>query len=82
MDSSVNEFTSLNIGGKIPIGNSPLGLNIRNFSNYSITNTVINNLKNTTTTLSQNNEIALEWETDSLFIEIGAEIGYLSLIHI
>ena len=76
MDSSVNEFTSLNIGGKIPIGNSPLGLNIRNFSNYSITNTVINNLKNTTTTLSQNNEIALEWETDSLFIEIGAEIGY------
>jgi len=76
MDSSVNEFSSLNIGGKIPIANSPLGLNIRNFSNYSITNNVIDNLKNTTSTLSQSNEIALEWETDSLFIEIGAEISY------
>jgi len=76
MDSSVNEFSSLNIGGKIPIANSPLGLNIRNFSNYSITNNVIDNLKNTTSTLSQSNEIALEWETDSLFIKIGAEISY------
>ena len=47
-----------------------------NASNYNITNSIIDNLKNETTTLSQSNEISLEWETDSAFIEIGGEISY------
>jgi hypothetical protein len=76
IDSSANQYTSFNIGGKIPIGNTPLGLNLRNFSNYNITHNIINNINNKTTTLSQSNEIALEWDTDSVFIEIGAEISY------
>lgn len=76
MDSSSNEFTSLYFGGKIPIGNTPLGIRIRNSSSYNITNSIIDRLKNTTTTLSQSNEISFEWETDSLFFEIGAEISY------
>ena len=41
-----------------------------------ITNSIIDRLKNTTTTLSQSNEISFEWETDFTFIEIGAEISY------
>jgi hypothetical protein len=76
IDSAVNQYTSYNLGGKIPLGNSPLGINIRNFSSHNITNSVINGFRNQTTTLSQNNELTLEWETDSLFIEIGAEISY------
>ena len=76
LDSSANEFTSFYIGGKIPIGNSPLGVRLSNASNYNITNSIIDNLKNETTTLSQSNEISLEWETDSAFIEIGGEISY------
>jgi outer membrane receptor protein involved in Fe transport len=76
MDSSSNEFTSFYFGGKIPIGNTPLGIRIRNSSSYNITNSIIDRLKNTTTTLSQSNEISFEWETDSLFFEIGAEISY------
>ncbi|MAJ06756.1 MAG: hypothetical protein CL827_07860 [Crocinitomicaceae bacterium] len=76
LDSSTNEFASFYIGGKIPIGNSPLGVRLSNASNYNITNSIIENLKNETTTLSQSNEISLEWETDSAFIEIGGEISY------
>ena len=76
LDSSANEFASFYIGGKIPIGNSPLGVRLSNASNYNITNSIIDNLKNETTTLSQSNEISLEWETDSAFIEIGGEISY------
>jgi len=76
MDSIANEFTSLYVGGKIPLGNTPLGINLSNSSNYNITNSIIDRLKNTTTTLSQSNEISLEWETDSTFLEIGAEISY------
>ena len=76
MDSSANEFASLYVGGKIPIGNTPLGINLNNSSNYNITNSIIDRLKNTTTTLSQSNEISLEWETDSTFLQIGAEISY------
>jgi len=76
MDSSSNEFTSFYFGGKIPIGNTPLGIRIRNSSSYNITNSIIDRLKNTTTTLSQSNEISFDWETDSLFFEIGAEISY------
>mgnify|MGYP007000342904 len=68
LDSSTNEFASFYIGGKIPIGNSPLGVRLSNASNYNITNSIIENLKNETTTLSQSNEISLEWETDSAFI--------------
>ena len=64
------------LGGKIPIGNIPLGIRISNSSNYNITNSIIDRLKNTTTTLSQSNEVSLEWETDSTFLEIGAEISY------
>ena len=74
MDSGSNEFTSFYFGGKIPIGNTPLGIRMRNSSSYNITNSLIDRLKNTTTTLSQSNEISFEWETDSLFLEIGAEI--------
>lgn len=76
LDSNANEFASFYIGGKIPIGNSPLGVRLNNASNYNITNSIIDNLKNETTTLSQSNEISLEWETDSAFIEIGGEISY------
>ena len=76
LDSSTNEFASFYIGGKIPIGNSPLGVRLSNASNYNITNSIIDNLKNETITLSQSNEISLEWETDSAFIEIGGEISY------
>ena len=36
MDSSANEFASLYAGGKIPIGNTPLGINFRNSSNWVI----------------------------------------------
>ncbi len=53
-----------------------MGLNIRNFSSYNVTNSVVDRFKNETTTLSQSNELTLEWETDSLFIEIGAEISF------
>ena len=76
MDSTANEFTSFYIGGKIPLGNSPLGIRISNSSNYNITNSVIGSLKNITTTLSQANEISFEWDTDSTYIEIGGELSY------
>jgi hypothetical protein len=76
MDSTANEFTSFYIGGKIPLGNSPLGIRISNSSNYNITNSVIGSLKNVTTTLSQANEISFEWDTDSTYIEIGGELSY------
>ena len=66
----------LTIGGKIPLGNSPLGIRISNSSNYNITNSVIGSLKNVTTTLSQANEISFEWDTDSTYIEIGGELSY------
>jgi hypothetical protein len=74
--SSTNQFSSFNLGGKVPLGNSSLGLNIRNFSSYNVTNSVVDRFENETTTLSQSNELTLEWETDSLFIEIGAEISF------
>ena len=76
LDSGSNDFTSFYFGGKIPIGNTPLGIRMRNSSSYNITNSIIDRLKNTTTTLSQSNEISFEWESDSLFLELGAEISY------
>ena len=60
----------------IPIGNSPFGVRLGNFSNYNITNSVISGFKNTTTTLSQSNEISLEFDIDSAFFEIGAGIDF------
>ncbi|MBM78737.1 MAG: hypothetical protein CL846_09665 [Crocinitomicaceae bacterium] len=71
-----NIYSSLNFGGKVPIGNSPLGLNYRNFSNYNVTNNIISDFRNITTTLSQSNSIGFEWDSDSIFFEIGAEISY------
>ena len=37
MDSSANEFASLYVGGKIPIGNTPLGINLNNSSVFNLT---------------------------------------------
>ena len=76
IENANNQFTSFNAGGMIPIGNSPFGLRLGNFSNYNITNSVISGFKNTTTTLSQSNEISLEFDIDSAFFEIGAGIDF------
>lgn len=70
------QFNSLNLGGKIPIGNSPLGLRGGVFSSYNITKNIINELENTTKTFSNMAELSLEYETDSIFIEFGAEYSF------
>ena len=71
-----NSYSSLNFGGKSALGRSPLVLNFRNYTSYSKNNSIIENIYNTNTTLSQGNEISFEWDTDSLFFEIGTEISY------
>ena len=70
------QFNSFNFGGKIPIGNTPLGLRGGTFTSYNITKNIIDGLENTTKTLSNMAELSLEFETDSLFFEIGAELSY------
>ena len=72
----VNQYSSLNFGGKLPIGNSPLGFKFRNYSAFNITNSIISRNENTTTTLVQSNEISFELDTDSVMFEIGAELSY------
>lgn len=81
IDHANNQFSSFNAGGKIPIGNSPFGISLNNFSNYNITNSIISGFNNTTTTLSQSNEISFEWDTDSTFFEIGAQVSYSNPIN-
>ena len=70
------QFNSFNLGGKIPIGNTPLGLRGGTFTAYNITKNVIDGLENTTKTFSNRADLSLEFETDSLFFEIGAELSY------
>ena len=71
-----NTYSSLNFGGKVPLGRTSLGLNFRNFSSYNITNSIVERVENATTTLSQSNELSLEWDADSIFFEFGAEVSY------
>ena len=70
------QFNSFNLGGKIPIGNTPLGLRGGTFTAYNITKNIIDGLENTTKTFSNRADLSLEFETDSLFFEIGAELSY------
>ena len=70
------QFNNFNLGGKIPIGNTPLGLRGGTFTSYNITKNIIDGLENTTKTFSNMAELSLEFETDSLFFEIGAELSY------
>ena len=60
------------MGGKIPIGNTP-GTE-RRFTSYNITKNIIDGLENTTKTFSNMAELSLEFETDSVFFEIGQTI--------
>ena len=46
------------------------------FTSYNITKNIIDGLENTTKTFSNMAELSLEFETDSLFFEIGAELSY------
>ena len=70
------QFNNFNLGGKIPIGNTPLGVRGGTFTSYNITKNIIDGLENTTKTFSNMAELSLEFETDSLFFEIGAELSY------
>ena len=70
------QFNSLNLGGKIPLGNTPLGLRGGFFTSYNITKNIIDGLENTTKTFSNTTELSIEYETDSIFLEFGAEYSY------
>ena len=70
------QFNNLNLGGKLPLGNTFLKLRGRLSSQYNITKNIIDGLENTTKTFSNTSELSIEYETDSIFIEIGAEYSY------
>ncbi len=70
------EFGWFGFGGKMSLGNTPFGISSRNNFNYSETKNLINDALNETTTYSTSSELSLEWDTDSTFIEIGAEFSY------
>ena len=70
------QFNNLNLGGKIPLGNSFFNLRGRLSSQYNITKNIIDGLENSTKTFSNTSELSIEYETDSVFIEIGAEYSY------
>ena len=70
------QFNNLNLGGKIPLGNTPLGLRGGFFTSYNITKNIIDGLENTTKTFSNTTELSIEYETDSIFLEFGAEYSY------
>ena len=70
------QFNNLNLGGKVPLGNSPLGLRGGFYTSYNITKNIIDGLENTTKTFSNTTELSIEYETDSIFLEFGAEYSY------
>ena len=70
------QFNNLNLGGKVPLGNTPLGLRGGFFTSYNITKNIIDGLENTTKTFSNTTELSIEYETDSIFLEFGAEYSY------
>ena len=70
------KFNNLNLGGKVPLGNTPLGLRGGFFTSYNITKNIIDGLENTTKTFSNTTELSIEYETDSIFLEFGAEYSY------
>ena len=69
-------YTGMNMGGKIPIGNTPLSIRGGIYNSYNITENIIDGLKNTTKTLSNSTELSIEFETDSVNFEFGAEYSY------
>ena len=64
------------IGGNIPIGNTPFSIGGGLFSNYFKTKSYINADSNFTTTFSNSGEISIDWDVDSIYFELGMEYSY------
>ena len=70
------DYGWIGFGGKISLGNSSFGIRSGNSFNYSETKNKINGLLNETTTYSASSDLSLEWDTDSIYIVLGAEYSY------